>query len=112
MSTSHHESTALTQQTLQIEQFIESIFPSQTAATYRQGAVAAPAVNDKGTTLTPEEQERKKKQEAQDKEEFFYIMLAVGATLFVITSIMVCTSGLSLFTLHVLTTGFSSSPLG
>ena len=89
MSTGRFEHTALTQQTLQIEQFIESIFPTQTAATYRQGAPAP--VDNSGTTLTPEEQEAQKKQQAQDKEEFFYIMLAVGATLFVITAIMVCT---------------------
>lgn len=89
-STDLFENPALTQQTLQIEQFIESIFPTQTAATYRQGA---PALVDKsGTTLTDEEQEAQKKQQAQDKEEFFYIMLAVGATLFVITAIMVRTS--------------------
>lgn len=89
VSTGHHECTALTQQTLQIEQFIESIFPTQTAATYRQGAPAP--VDAQGATLTPEEQEAQKKQQAQDKEEFFYIMLAVGGTLFVITAIMVCT---------------------
>jgi hypothetical protein len=89
MSTGHNEYTALTRQTLQIEQFIESIFPTQTAASYRQGAPAP--VDAKGTTLTPEEQEAQKKQQAQDKEEFFYIMLAVGGTLFVITAIMVCT---------------------
>jgi len=90
VSTDRFEHTALTQQTLQIEQFIESIFPTQTAATYRQGA-PAPVVDKSGTTLTPEEQEAQKKQQAQDKEEFFYIMLAVGATLFVITAIMVRT---------------------
>ena len=90
VGTDRFEHTALTQQTLQIEQFIESIFPTQTAATYRQGA-PAPVVDKSGTTLTPEEQEAQKKQQAQDKEEFFYIMLAVGATLFVITAIMVRT---------------------
>jgi hypothetical protein len=89
VSTDRFEHPALTQQTLQIEQFIESIFPTQTAATYRQGAPAP--VDKSGTTLTPEEQEAQKKQQAQDKEEFFYIMLAVGATLFVITAIMVRT---------------------
>jgi farnesyl-diphosphate farnesyltransferase len=89
MSTDLFEHPALTQQTLQIEQFIESIFPTQTAATYRQGAPAP--VDKSGTTLTDEEQEAQKKQQAQDKEEFFYIMLAVGATLFVITAIMVRT---------------------
>ena len=89
MSTDLFENPALTQQTLQIEQFIESIFPTQNAATYRQGAPAP--VEKSGTTLTPEEQEAQKKQQAQDKEEFFYIMLAVGATLFVITAIMVRT---------------------
>jgi hypothetical protein len=89
VSTGRFEHTALTQQTLQIEQFIESIFPTQTAATYRQGAPAP--VDKSGTTLTPEEQEAQKKQQAQDKDEFFYIMLAVGATLFVITAIMVRT---------------------
>lgn len=93
MCTDPNEYTALTQQTLQIEQFIESIFPTQTAATYRQGAPAP--VDAKGTTLTSEEQEAQKKQQAQDKEEFFYIMLAVGGTLFVITAIMVCTSSYS-----------------
>ncbi|KAH0365607.1 ERG9, squalene synthase, partial [Aureobasidium melanogenum] len=75
-----------------IEQFIESIFPTQTAATYRQGAPAPAPVDAKGTALTPEQQEAQKKQQAQDKEEFFYIMLAVGGTLFVITAIMFFTA--------------------
>ena len=109
MSTDRFEHTALTQQTLQIEQFIESIFPTQTAATYRQGAPAP--VDTSGTTLTPEEQEAQKKQQAQDKEEFFYIMLAVGATLFVITAIMVCTSLRPSAQVHLLNRS-SSSPLG
>ena len=109
VSTGHIEHTALTQQTLQIEQFIESIFPTQTAATYRQGAPAP--VDASGTTLTPEEQEAQKKQQAQDKEEFFYIMLAVGATLFVITAIMVCTSLRRSVQVHLLMAS-SSSPLG
>jgi farnesyl-diphosphate farnesyltransferase len=75
-------------QTLQIEQFIESIFPSQTATTYRKGA--PPTTDQHGIILSDEEQEKIKKQQAQDKEEFFYIMLAVGATLLVVTCIMVC----------------------
>ena len=94
----------------QIEQFIESIFPSQTAATYRAGA---PVTQDEaGTTLTVEEQEAKKKQQAQDKEEFFYIALAVGATLLVITSLMVCLSSASTDTEYCLTASHSSSLLG
>lgn len=111
ISTDQYEYTALTQQTLQIEQFIESIFPTQTAATYRQGAPSPAPVDAKGNSLTPEEQEAQKKQQAQDKEEFFYIMLAVGGTLFVITAIMVCIPLSSLILLRVLTT-CSSSPLG
>jgi len=61
-----------------IEQFIESIFPSQ-----KPGRVTDPS------GLTPEAQEKRKKQQEEDKWDMIYMFLAVGGFLFILTLVMV-----------------------
>jgi farnesyl-diphosphate farnesyltransferase len=62
-----------------IEKFIEGIFPSQKPRTLPAGAVDADS----------SEEALKKQEEAEAKKDMMYIMLAVGATLLVITISMV-----------------------
>lgn len=63
---------------LQIEQFIESIFPSQ-----------KPPLDNK-SPASVEEAERKKKEDNEAKWDLIYMMTAVGLTVGVITFFMVC----------------------
>ncbi|KAL1305226.1 hypothetical protein AAFC00_002143 [Neodothiora populina] len=69
-----------------IEKFIEGIFPSQTARTYKLGQ----ATSDLGTDpekpiMSASEIEAKKKIDAENKEEVYYIMVAVFITLAFVT---------------------------
>ena len=70
-----------------IEQFIESIFPTQTARTLppQEGGqtVVAPPQED------PEKKAKREREEYEAKWDMIYIMLATFATLFVITASMV-----------------------
>jgi farnesyl-diphosphate farnesyltransferase len=63
----------------QIEQFIESIFPSQ-----------QPPV-DKKSPASVEEAERKRQEDYEAKWDLIYIIGAVAGTVLFITFIMVCT---------------------
>jgi farnesyl-diphosphate farnesyltransferase len=67
----------------QIEQFIESIFPSQ-----------QPPV-DKKSPASIEEAERKRKEDYEAKWDLIYIIGAVAGTVVFITFLMVCTKSLS-----------------
>ena len=84
-----------------IEKFIESIFPTQTARTLPQAqgdnAVAAPPPEDS------EAAKKKKQEEDEAKWDMIYIMMAVGATLFVITATMVLPTPIKAPLLSVLT---------
>ena len=83
-----------------IEQFIESIFPSQKP----EDAIAKQKQN-----MTTKELAEKEKKAAETKEasgDVLYLGLAVFGTLFVLTFVMVC--GQLLFTILVLIRGYSS----
>jgi farnesyl-diphosphate farnesyltransferase len=77
-----------------IERFIETIFPSQTAKTLSaengapvaavEGQAAAPVV-----PLTAEEQAAKKKDEAANKMDMLIVFGAVGASLLLVSLVMV-----------------------
>lgn len=64
----------------QIEQFIESIFPSQ-----KPGAVKTPS----GNLMSPEEIKKKKAEDKEAMWDMVYLGLAVLATLLVVSGIMV-----------------------
>lgn len=66
---------------LQIEQFIESIFPSQ-----KPGTVKTPS----GKLMSPEEIKKKKTEDNEAMWDMVYLGLAVLATLLVVSALMVC----------------------
>ena len=70
-----------------IEQFIESIFPTQTARTLPQQEGGQPVVGRPGED--PEANAKREKEESEAKWDVFYIMLATMATLLIITGFMV-----------------------
>jgi len=72
---------------LQIEKFIEGIYPSQTARTLQTGQVAKPG----RPGVSPEEEERKRKEEAEARTDVMWLAIAVFGTLIVITLLMVRT---------------------
>jgi farnesyl-diphosphate farnesyltransferase len=63
---------------IQIEQFIESVFPSQ-----KPGQPTSIAI-------TPEAEEKERKDKEEAKWDTIYMSLAVLTTLFVVTVLMVC----------------------
>jgi farnesyl-diphosphate farnesyltransferase len=65
---------------LQIEQFIESIFPSQ-----KPGTVRTPS----GKLMSPEEIKKKKVEDKEAMWDMVYLGLAVLATLLVVSALMV-----------------------
>jgi farnesyl-diphosphate farnesyltransferase len=66
---------------VQIEKFIESIFPSQNAEEVKRRV--------KGE-LTKEEQERKQEDE-ESKQDVYFMMALMGAVIFFVAFSMVCT---------------------
>jgi hypothetical protein len=76
---------------VKIEQFIESIFPSQQPPPDRK----APA--------TIEEAKKKQKEDSEANWDLIYIVAAVIGTVLVMTSIMVCFRVISILTLLTLT---------
>ncbi|KAK4963901.1 bifunctional farnesyl-diphosphate farnesyltransferase/squalene synthase [Elasticomyces elasticus] len=72
-----------------IEKFIESIFPSQTPRTLKNGAVATEKPVSK---LTEEQEATKKAVEQQSRSDMIYVALTVFATLFFISACMIGTA--------------------
>jgi len=76
-----------------IERFIETIFPSQTAKTLSgENAAAVPAAGNQAAApvpLTAEEQEAKRKDEAANKMDMLVVFGAVGASLLLMSIVMV-----------------------
>ncbi|KAK5110913.1 Delta(24)-sterol C-methyltransferase [Meristemomyces frigidus] len=73
-----------------IERFIEGVFPTQTARTMDRGSAAAGALTVPGEkALTPEEQAKREKDDKEAKQDVMYIMIAVFATLAVISLLMI-----------------------
>lgn len=72
----------------QIEKFIESIFPSQTARTLKPGFQAGDVTKP---ALTPEQEAKKAADEKEAKQDIIMIAIAVGCTLAFITLCMVST---------------------
>ncbi|KAK5163003.1 bifunctional farnesyl-diphosphate farnesyltransferase/squalene synthase [Saxophila tyrrhenica] len=66
-----------------IEKFIESIFPTQTARTLPKSGEQRP------TAVDPETEERRKREEAESRQDMIYIMLAVVTTLVIISGSMI-----------------------
>ena len=66
---------------MQVEQFIESIFPSQ-----KPGVVRASS----GKLMSPEEIKKKKAEDKEAMWDMVYLGLAVLATLLVVSGLMVC----------------------
>lgn len=67
-----------------IEQFIESIFPTQTPRT-----LPADTATTTSTALSPEDEARKRRESAESRTEIMYIMIAVVGTLGLVTVLMV-----------------------
>jgi farnesyl-diphosphate farnesyltransferase len=76
-----------------IERFIETIFPTQTARTLAGENPAAPAAATTQAavpvTLTPEEQEAKRRDESANKMDMLIVFGAVGASLLLVSFVMV-----------------------
>ncbi|KAF2148796.1 ERG9, squalene synthase [Myriangium duriaei CBS 260.36] len=68
----------------QIEVFIESIFPSQTARTLQEKQTSKPGQ----PALTKEEEEKKKQEAAESRKDVFMVLGVVLALMFVITALM------------------------
>lgn len=79
-----------------IEQFIESVFPSQTAKTVTEGQGASGREAVEATVqqanVDPDEEERKRKAAEADKIETYYVMGAVLFTLLLVSAIMIGTA--------------------